>query len=340
MLKKAKKIYSDIHVKRLISIFVVDLKYFTLNVAFWRFLCGLPAVKIKFPKIYIYFYSKLQRAIKSILLEKCHLIFDDFNKQNIIFKNGSRLEEKNIWVFWWQGEDNAPLLVKKCISSIRNNSGVDNVYILSKLNYDEYATIPEYIIKKFEKGQIEKAHFSDILRMALLCQHGGLWIDATVFCSKKLPDEIFNYPFFTCRNTNKILYNSNLFCWTPFIMGSQKSSPITELMLNSLLAYWKDVNLAIDYLFLDLILELIYENVPSIKEQIDNLACNNEQVLAMLKEMKSDIPYSKERLDDLLSSNTFFFKLSWKYKFKEFSNDGQKTLYYHFLNSSNDFLIK
>lgn len=33
-------------------------------------------------------------------------------------------EKVNVWMCWWQGEDNAPDLVKKCINSVRNN--IDN----------------------------------------------------------------------------------------------------------------------------------------------------------------------------------------------------------------------
>ncbi len=339
MIQKLKKIYFDINLRKLFSGLKDDVKHFTLKLAFYRFCCNFPIVKAKFPKINLYFNKKLQKAIKEFLFERCNLVFNEFNQKNIIIEKVTQCDEKKVWIFWWQGEEKAPLLVKNCISSIRNNSGSDKVYVLSEDNYKKFVEIPEYIIQKFRNGKIGTAHFSDILRMMLLCQQGGIWIDATVFCSSKIPDEFFNYSFFTCRNSKKISYNSTMFSWTPFIMGSPKDSPITELMLNSLLAYWKKEEFAIDYLFLDIILELIYENAPRVKEQMDALICNNVRVLDMLLEMKSNMPYSKDRLDTLLKSNTLFFKLSWKPKFKQFSIDGQKTLYHYYLYHYNEFLL-
>ena len=103
------------------------------------------------------------------------------------------------------------------------------------------------------------------------------------------------------------------------------------------LAYWKKEILSIEYTFFDVIHELIYENTPIVKEQLDNLPCNNEQVLDMLIEMKLNMSFSKERLNVLLHSDTFLYKLSWKFKFREVSEDSQKTLYYHYLYHYDEF---
>lgn len=35
----------------------------------------------------------------------------------------SSVKERTIWICWFQGIDNAPLIVKKCIQSIRNWGG-------------------------------------------------------------------------------------------------------------------------------------------------------------------------------------------------------------------------
>ena len=43
--------------------------------------------------------------------------------------------------------------------------------------------MPEYIVKKWEKGRIPAALFSDLLRLELLIKYGGTWIDSTVLCT-------------------------------------------------------------------------------------------------------------------------------------------------------------
>lgn len=56
--------------------------------------------------------------------------------------------DSNIWIFWWQGYENAPVLVKKCIDSVRKNAGTHPIILLTKDNWQSYADIPDYIIKK------------------------------------------------------------------------------------------------------------------------------------------------------------------------------------------------
>lgn len=40
--------------------------------------------------------------------------------------------------------------------------------------------LPDYIVKKWEKGRIPADLFSDLLRLELLIRYGGTWIDSTV----------------------------------------------------------------------------------------------------------------------------------------------------------------
>ena len=48
-----------------------------------------------------------------------------------------------IWVMWWQGEENMPPIVKRCVASIRNHCGQHPVNVLSRstsvpLKRDDY----------------------------------------------------------------------------------------------------------------------------------------------------------------------------------------------------------
>ena len=63
------------------------------------------------------------------------------------FKENKELEFKNknvskepIWVMWWQGEENAPEIVKCCINSIRKNANNHEVIIISEKNLKNYVT--------------------------------------------------------------------------------------------------------------------------------------------------------------------------------------------------------
>lgn len=85
-----------------------------------------------------------------------------------------------VWIFWWQGEENAPDLVKSCIRSVKSAlSNGHDIRIISKNNLNDYVSLPNYILKKMECGIIPMAHFSDIVRIALLMKYGGYWFDST-----------------------------------------------------------------------------------------------------------------------------------------------------------------
>lgn len=86
---------------------------------------------------------------------------------------------KKIWMYWAQGWESAPPLVQLCRDSwIRKNPGWE-VVLLDDSNVRDYATIA---IARDGKN-IPHAAYSDIIRMQLLAQHGGVWADATAYCS-------------------------------------------------------------------------------------------------------------------------------------------------------------
>lgn len=88
--------------------------------------------------------------------------------------------------FGWLGEENAPEIVRYCIKSIRCNAGSHPVNIVTEENYLQFTDIPKYVIEKMQVEKITLTHFSDILRMNLIANNGGLWLDATIFCSQKM----------------------------------------------------------------------------------------------------------------------------------------------------------
>ena len=102
-----------------------------------------------------------------------------------------------VWVFWYQGVEEMPELVKGCYQHlVRNNR---NVILITKLNFREYCSIPDYILGRVERGEISFTHFSDILRVSLLAEHGGLWLDSTCWVANTISDEVYAMELFTPR---------------------------------------------------------------------------------------------------------------------------------------------
>ena len=61
---------------------------------------------------------------------------------------------------------------------------------------NQYYQLPEYIIDKHKKGYISNTELADILRVSLLSDFGGIWIDATIFIPNHLPDDVLKYVIF------------------------------------------------------------------------------------------------------------------------------------------------
>ena len=120
-------------------------------------------------------YRKLKRKYRKILINDKPII----NDEKIIEKSDK------IWICWFQGIENAPELVKACYNSVLKNYKDKEIIVLTEENYEQYVDIPEYILKKWKKGYISFAHFSDILRIELLSKYGGLWLDSTIFTTKR-----------------------------------------------------------------------------------------------------------------------------------------------------------
>ena len=84
-----------------------------------------------------------------------------------------------------------PPIVQSCFQSLCSHAGNHLVHLITQENISKYVTIPDYILRKVQEGKISFTHFSDILRMCLLYEHGGLWIDATVYVSEPIPEKVF-----------------------------------------------------------------------------------------------------------------------------------------------------
>lgn len=234
--------------------------------------------------------------------------------------------KSNIWVFWWQGYEAAPVLVKKCIDSVRKNAGTHPIILLTKDNWQSYADIPDYIIKKVSAGNISLTHFSDILRMALLADHGGLWLDATIFVSQSIPDYCFTLPYFSIHykaSSSKITQGR----WTGFCQGACTNSIIHSFCRDIFFEYWKKYARLADYFFIDYTMLCGYKNIPAFKQLVDSVPLNNEGIKEL--DLHFSDTFSKEKYESILKNSTFF-KLNWKRIYKT-DNNGQKTLYSCFL---------
>ena len=229
-----------------------------------------------------------------------------------------------IWLCWWQGEENAPELVKACTSSVCKNKDEHTVTVITEANYKEYVRIPEWVEEKYRKGIISKTHFSDLLRFFLLAEYGGIWLDASIYCTSQCFDNILNAPIWSIKRPgyNYISVASGYFATYSFACQYEHRR-LFMIVRDFLLEYWRNNNILIDYLMLDYLIVLAQKKDKSTKEVMENVVPNNPACDELLKVL--DKPFD-ECLWEQMKKETFLFKLTWKKEFPE-SVDGIETFY-------------
>ena len=123
-----------------------------------------------------------------------------------VFTNaaGEAQNETTIWQYWEQGVENMPDIAKACVNSVEKHKNGCKHIILDKESVKEYVKIPDIIWKLNKKGVIKSAHLSDVVRTYLLCEYGGVWIDATVLLTDDLPEFITSAELFVFQNDLRI----------------------------------------------------------------------------------------------------------------------------------------
>lgn len=242
--------------------------------------------------------------------------------------------EKNrtIWTMWWQGRDNAPELVRACLSSIDSHRGDFDFVCLDQNNITQYINLPDHILSKFKSGSIKLAHLSDIVRMYLLYHYGGLWLDATTYVSCDIESDILMNGFFTCKDIaqkNEFVSRSE---WAVNTIGMEQGRSFSSSLLSCFYIYWYEHDAPIAYLMFDYLISLsLAQNVAAFelfkKVPINNTKHNN---LVAVLNAPYDPSFFEERPD------TYLYKLNWKRSFHETSSDGKETFYYHLLHEKKD----
>lgn len=232
---------------------------------------------------------------------------------------------RKAWVFWAQGEECLPPILKQCYESVKRNCGDYEIIFVDMENVDDYVDIPVYIKEKVSKGKISLTHFSDFLRVALLNKWGGYWVDVTLFLSHPLP---IQNRLFTIKQPvdNKYISRSQ---WSGYLWYMPKQHPLAHFLYDYLTLYWSCHDAVIDYLLIDYAIRVFYEKNPCFAKEIDDLPQSNPDHY-FFQSCSCESPYSVAEWNRI-AAHTFFFKTTWKKQYKEKCN-GQLSFYGKLLN--------
>lgn len=237
------------------------------------------------------------------------------------------VEDAPIWTCWLQGIDKMPEVIKMCYSSLLKHAGKHPVNLITLENYNKYISLPSYILKRLEEGNLSYTHFSDILRVALLARYGGLWLDATIFVTRDIG--AIPLPFFSMKQIPMDNKHVSMYRWTSFCLGGVPDLPLFIYLRDVLLRYWKRSDAILEYLMFDSIIAAAYEKKKVIRSLIDHVPYNNPQLYSLSYVMNK--PFDESYFKQILS-DTYFHKLTWKADFSKVDNNGKLTFYGYLSN--------
>jgi len=267
-------------------------------------------------------YSRFQKDVVKALRAKYH----DLMVARLTEYESRNLDHKNSEIIWWcwlQGFGSAPPIVKACYRSLQRHIKNKEIRIIDETNRREYVQFPDYIERRWEKGQIPPAMLSDLIRLELLIKYGGTWIDATVLCSSdRYPREYLDADLFFFqyirKDTNRFSGISNWF------ISSYSNNLVLMTLRDILYAYWKDFDCVLEYFIFHRFVEIIFHIRPErVKAMPYGYSPDCHTLLRHWTE-----PFDQRKWDQL-TERVSFHKIS--YKNLENIPDDKSNYYNHIL---------
>lgn len=228
--------------------------------------------------------------------------------------------DRIIWQYWAQGYDSLPSVVKDCLESVDKFAAGYQVIRLSDANLENYVEIPEYIKSKRDKMTV--AHFSDILRVLLLRDYGGVWLDATVLLTGPIPSEYLVNDFFAFQRDpdepeKKYWENSYAyyFGWAKgfrvnmlsSILYARKASALCTSISEILLYWWENHDYQPDYFFF----QILFDTMVKGEWKDKNCAIVSDCIPHYLQQSINDPSFNlaaKSEIESLVSIHKLTYK--------------------------------
>jgi hypothetical protein len=174
---------------------------------------------------------------------------------------------RTVWLVWLQGWDKAPWLIRQVARSWEVNNPGWTIRRLSWSNLQDYAPDVSYIFDPDK--DISPQAVSDILRLALLNRHGGVWADATLLCMQPLDPWLEA----AVRPAGLWMYHGHgggmdgRFGPASWFIASEARSPIIARWKQACDDYWRHRRDTQDYFWLDGLFRTLFRTEPAFRDQ-------------------------------------------------------------------------
>ena len=261
--------------------------------------------------------SKIKRLKNSII--KKHIksnVNIDFIKSNIkkeILSDSNGTEfSKVIWTMWWQGEEKAPNIVKSTLYYMRKFAKKHGyrMIVVDSENIEEYVTIPDTIYRKLETKKINLANFSDLVRFMLIDQHGGIWLDSTMYMDREFPISILEREFSSINHPDglDISMDDNITNkrWVSFCLSGTKGNIVAKSMKYFMIDQIENNEVLPDYFMVDFGLDYLYDEFEEIRDILVSIPEYSSQKDIFWLDVNRNSIFDKEEWEKELSINKIF----------------------------------
>lgn len=186
--------------------------------------------------------EKLRKKYKKFVE---YYLSDEPNSNSRVYNKGSE-DKRVVWVCWFQGIEQAPDIVRACYESLCKHITDREIVLLTEENYRDYVQFPKFIEAKVKAGIISRTHMSDLLRLELLKNYGGTWIDATIYLTGEIPGYMLDSQLFLFQNLKPGL-DGHCTSISNWFITAEAGNKIIDLILSLLYEYWRQNNGLVDY---------------------------------------------------------------------------------------------
>lgn len=159
-------------------------------------------------------------------------------------KHGS---DNTLWQWWGNAKGRkTPEIVKSCFRTASKHKGdLDHKILLEWESIKDYSDLPGFIYDRLKNGQMHIPHFTDLLRLNILKNHGGVWIDPTCYMTAPVPQYILDEDFFVFLTEKRTQFSYSFM--QNFFIRAKKGNFLLNAWHDLCIEYWKNEVKDIDY---------------------------------------------------------------------------------------------
>lgn len=277
--------------------------------------------------IELFIFNKKTRSKIKSRWAKLHLKEHvDFAIKNTQMPANLDKDNNIIWQYWHQGIENAPPIIKKCFESIKKYHPECDIRILTYDTIKNYIDLPKKYYDLLEQKKIPIAIFSDVVRLYLLSQYGGMWIDSTIYLTGRIPNNILQADFFAFQKDPKTdSFEDKMTC---FFIKAKANNIWIHLIKNAIESYWRKNDYLIHYFMFEHIVTMISNSTPELLAEWNKMPYYSANITGKLQDKFFDEFIESEF--EQLKNETSIHKLTYK---RNITKPISQTYYEHIINS-------